>query len=73
LKAADGPHLGRRRPVAWLRFAEAAVLAEAAHGTLGAVGSYTPPRSVAKWKGAGVGPTPTYSYSAAGGRGVGGP
>jgi CO/xanthine dehydrogenase Mo-binding subunit len=41
------------------------VLAEAAHGTLGAVGSYTPPRSVAKWKGAGVGPTPTYSYSAA--------
>ena len=35
------------------------------HGTLGAVGSYTPPRSVAKWKGAGVGPTPTYSYSAA--------
>src|SRR5205085_7145760 len=48
-----------------LRFAEAVVLAEAAHGTLGAVGSYTPPRSVAKWKGAGVGPTPTYSYSAA--------
>src|SRR6266496_1460549 len=48
-----------------LSFAEAVVLAEAAHGTLGAVGSYTPPRSVAKWKGAGVGPTPTYSYSAA--------
>jgi 4-hydroxybenzoyl-CoA reductase subunit alpha len=48
-----------------LRFAEAVVLAEAATGTLGAVGSYTPPRSVAKWKGAGVGPTPTYSYSAA--------
>jgi 4-hydroxybenzoyl-CoA reductase subunit alpha len=40
------------------------VLAEAEQGTLGAVGSYTPPRSVAKWKGAGVGPTPTYSYSA---------
>ncbi|HUG54356.1 MAG TPA: molybdopterin cofactor-binding domain-containing protein [Vicinamibacteria bacterium] len=48
-----------------LTFAEAAVLAEAAHGTLGSVGSYTPPRSVARWKGAGVGPTPTYSYSAA--------
>jgi 4-hydroxybenzoyl-CoA reductase subunit alpha len=47
-----------------LSFAEAVVLAEAEHGTLGAVGSYTPPRSVAKWKGAGVGPTPTYSYSA---------
>jgi 4-hydroxybenzoyl-CoA reductase alpha subunit len=47
-----------------LSFAEAAVLAEAEHGTLGSVGSYTPPRSVARWKGAGVGPTPTYSYSA---------
>jgi 4-hydroxybenzoyl-CoA reductase alpha subunit len=48
-----------------LRFAEAVVLAEAEYGTLGSVGSYTPPKSVAKWKGAGVGPTPTYSYSAA--------
>ena len=48
-----------------LPFAEAVVLAEAVHGTLGAVGSYKPPRSVARWKGAGVGPTPTYSYSAA--------
>jgi 4-hydroxybenzoyl-CoA reductase alpha subunit len=48
-----------------LTFAEAVVLAEAEHGTLGSVGSYTPPRSVARWKGAGVGPTPTYSYSAA--------
>src|SRR4029077_6027946 len=47
-----------------LGFAEAVVLAESASGTLGAVGSYSPPRSVAKWKGAGVGPTPTYSYSA---------
>jgi CO/xanthine dehydrogenase Mo-binding subunit len=47
-----------------MSFAEAAVLAEAEHGTLGAVGSYTPPRSIATWKGAGVGPTPTYSYSA---------
>jgi 4-hydroxybenzoyl-CoA reductase subunit alpha len=47
-----------------LGFAEAVVLAEAQHGTLGSVGSYTPPKSIAKWKGAGVGPTPTYSYSA---------
>jgi len=47
-----------------LTFVEAVVLAESAVGTLGAVGSYKPPRSVAKWKGAGVGPTPTYSYSA---------
>jgi CO/xanthine dehydrogenase Mo-binding subunit len=47
-----------------LTFVEAVVLAESEVGTLGAVGSYTPPKSVAKWKGAGVGPTPTYSYSA---------
>jgi 4-hydroxybenzoyl-CoA reductase alpha subunit len=47
-----------------LAFVEAVVLAESEVGTLGAVGSYKPPRSVAKWKGAGVGPTPTYSYSA---------
>ncbi len=48
-----------------LAFAEAVVLAESEFGTLGSVGSYKPPKSVAKWKGAGVGPTPTYSYSAA--------
>jgi len=47
-----------------LTFVEAVVLAESEVGTLGAVGSYKPPKSVAKWKGAGVGPTPTYSYSA---------
>jgi len=48
-----------------MSFAEAAVLAESEHGTLGAVGSYKPPKAVARWKGSGVGPTPTYSYSAA--------
>src|SRR5262249_9017916 len=52
-------------PAKGLAFAEAAAQAEAEHGTLGAVGSYKPPKSVARWKGAGVGPTPTYSYSAA--------
>jgi 4-hydroxybenzoyl-CoA reductase alpha subunit len=52
-------------PARALGFAEAVVLAESEYGTLGAVGSYKPPRSVARWKGAGVGPTPTYSYSAA--------
>jgi 4-hydroxybenzoyl-CoA reductase alpha subunit len=61
---------GRRRiwdaaePTRSLGFAEAVVLAESEHGTLGSVGSYRPPKSVATWKGAGVGPTPTYSYSA---------
>ena len=31
----------------------------------GRPGSYTPPRSAARFKGGGVGPSPTYSYSAA--------
>jgi 4-hydroxybenzoyl-CoA reductase alpha subunit len=64
LRASGGCIVDGDDPARTLSFVEAAVLAEAEHGTLGAVGSYTPPRSVAKWKGAGVGPTPTYSYSA---------
>ena len=48
-----------------LGFAEAVVLAEAKFGTIGTVGSYTPPPSAARYKGAGVGPSPAYSYSAA--------
>jgi 4-hydroxybenzoyl-CoA reductase subunit alpha len=46
-------------------FAEAVCLAETMFGTLGTTGSYTPPRSAARFKGGGVGPSPTYSYSAA--------
>jgi CO/xanthine dehydrogenase Mo-binding subunit len=46
-------------------FAEAVQLAESVVGTIGAVGSYTPPPSPGKYKGAGVGPAPAYSYSAA--------
>jgi len=46
-------------------FAEAVVLAETMHGTIGTVGSYTPQPSAARFKGGGVGPSPTYSYSAA--------
>jgi 4-hydroxybenzoyl-CoA reductase alpha subunit len=64
LRAADRRVFDPADPSRSLGFAEAVVLAESEFGTLGAVGSYTPPRSVAKWKGAGVGPTPTYSYSA---------
>ena len=45
-------------------FQEAVCIAEAAFGTVGTVGSYTPPKSPAKFKGGGVGPSPTYSYSA---------
>ncbi|MFO0932838.1 MAG: molybdopterin cofactor-binding domain-containing protein [Planctomycetota bacterium] len=48
-----------------MSFAEAAVIAEAKWGTLGTVGSYTPPPSPGRYRGAGVGPSPAYSYSAA--------
>ena len=46
-------------------FQEAVCMAEAKFGTLGTTGSYTPPRSPARFKGGGVGPSPTYSYTAA--------
>ena len=52
-------------PTAGMTFAEAVQLAEAVFGTIGTTGSYTPPRSAARFKGGGVGPSPTYSYSAA--------
>jgi len=48
-----------------MTFAEAVVLAESRFGTIGTVGSYTPPPSAGKYKGSGVGPSPAYSYSAA--------
>jgi 4-hydroxybenzoyl-CoA reductase subunit alpha len=48
-----------------MTFTEAVCLAEAKFGTIGTVGSYTPPKSPALYKGGGVGPSPTYSYSAA--------
>src|SRR5437764_14456864 len=37
---------------------------EAAEGTVGTVGSYTPRPSPGKYRGSGVGPSPAYSYSA---------
>jgi 4-hydroxybenzoyl-CoA reductase subunit alpha len=46
-------------------FAEAVVAAESSLGTIGAVGSYKPPRSPGRYRGAGVGPSAAYSYSAA--------
>jgi 4-hydroxybenzoyl-CoA reductase subunit alpha len=64
LAAAGGRVFVADDPSRSLSFAEAAVLTEAADGTIGAVGSYTPPKSLTRWKGGGVGPSPTYSYSA---------
>jgi len=52
-------------PERGLSFAEAVQLAEAAVGTVGTVGSYTPPPSAGRYRGAGVGPSPAYSYTAA--------
>jgi 4-hydroxybenzoyl-CoA reductase subunit alpha len=51
-------------PEKCVTFQEAVNLAEAEFGTLGTTGSYTPPRSPARYKGGGVGPSPTYSYTA---------
>lgn len=52
-------------PEVGVTFAEAVQLAESKYGTIGTVGSYSPPRSAGKFKGAGVGPSAAYSYSAA--------
>ena len=47
-----------------MSFREAVVLAESRFGTLGAIGSYTPPKAPGRYKGGGVGPSPAYSYTA---------
>ncbi len=54
----------RGDPERFVTFAEAAQKAEATHGTLSAVGSYTPPKLGGQFKGAGVGISPAYSYTA---------
>src|SRR5881397_932982 len=61
---AEGRVFDVQDPDRGVTFAEAVQLAEAAEGTIGTVGSYTPPRSAGKYRGAGVGPSPAYSYSA---------
>lgn len=62
---ADGQVFDVQDPDCTMTFAEAVVLAESKLGTIGTVGSYTPPRSPGRYRGAGVGPSPAYSYSAA--------
>ncbi len=62
---AAGRAFDAENPETGMAFAEAVQLAEAKHGTVGTVGSYTPPRSPGRYRGAGVGPSPAYSYSAA--------
>jgi len=64
LTFAGGRVFDGQDPERGLTFAEAVQLAEAAEGTIGTVGSYTPAPSAGKYRGAGVGPSPAYSYSA---------
>jgi len=64
LKFANKRVFDSTAPENGVSFPEAVCLAEARFGTIGTVGSYTPPKSPALYKGGGVGPSPTYSYSA---------
>jgi 4-hydroxybenzoyl-CoA reductase subunit alpha len=62
---ADRRVFDSENPDRGVTFQEAVCMAEARVGTIGATGSYTPPKSAARFKGGGVGPSPTYSYTAA--------
>lgn len=55
----------RSLPEHSMTFVDCVEKTETKFGTLGATGSYTPPRHPADFKGSGVGPTPAYSYSTA--------
>src|SRR3989475_660035 len=63
LTFAEGRVFDVEDPERGLTFAEAVQLAEAAEGTIGTVGSYTPAPAAGKYRGAGGGPSPAYSYS----------
>ncbi|MEZ5319544.1 MAG: molybdopterin cofactor-binding domain-containing protein [Vicinamibacterales bacterium] len=65
LTFAEGRVFDAEAPDRGLTFREAVCAAEARFGTIGTTGSYTPPKSPARFKGGGVGPSPTYSYTAA--------
>jgi 4-hydroxybenzoyl-CoA reductase subunit alpha len=66
LRFADKAVFDTAAPEKRVTFAEAVCLGETRFGTIGTVGSYTPPKLPAtQYKGGGVGTSPTYSYSAA--------
>ncbi|MBK8098180.1 MAG: molybdopterin-dependent oxidoreductase [Planctomycetes bacterium] len=62
---ADARVFDAEDPQKGVSFADAVIAAESRYGTIGTVGSYTPPKTAAKFRGGGVGPSPSYSYSAA--------
>ena len=61
---ADARVFDSENPDKGISFQDAVIAAEARFGTIGTVGSYTPPKTAAKFRGGGVGPSPSYSYSA---------
>jgi 4-hydroxybenzoyl-CoA reductase alpha subunit len=65
LVLAEGRIFDAEDPDRGLAFARGVQVAESAHGTIAMAGSYTPPASPGRYRGAGVGPSPAYSYSAA--------
>jgi 4-hydroxybenzoyl-CoA reductase alpha subunit len=65
LEMVDGQVRSKSYPKRAMSFIECVESAEAKNGTLGATGSYRPPRHPANYKGSGVGPTPAYSFSTA--------
>ncbi len=50
-------------PNKFIDFIEAANMAETVFGTIGATGSYKPPKIGGDYKGAGAGPSPSYTFS----------
>jgi 4-hydroxybenzoyl-CoA reductase subunit alpha len=62
---ADSRVFDAEDPQKGMTWQEAVCAAEAQFGTIGTVGSYSPPATAAKFRGGGVGPSPSYSYSAA--------
>src|SRR5512145_1291037 len=63
LEFAGGMIRSSKLPTCAMSFADAVRKAEGQHGTLGATGSYWPPKNPRDFKGSGVGPTPAYSFS----------
>ena len=64
LAMAEGRVRSRSYPDRGMSFVECVQKTEAKFGTLGATGSYRPPRHPGDYKGSGVGPTPAYTFSA---------
>src|SRR5207237_8782088 len=64
LEFANGKIRSASLPECGVSFADAVWKAEGKYGTLGATGSYWPPKNPRDFKGSGVGPTPAYSFTA---------